>query len=69
MHLSDYHQGAPPVTHIDSSAPYDVSDLVVVTGATANFFDRTTNMIGSVHVWEPNQRIVVYDLGYTNEQV
>ncbi len=60
---------APPVTHQDPSGPYDVSDLVIVSGATASFFDRMTNMIGSVHTWEPRQKIIVYDLGFSQSQL
>ena len=36
-----------------------------LSGATASFFDRTSNMVGSVQAWEPDQRVLVFDLGYT----
>eukprot|EP00798_Chlamydomonas_sp_ICE-L_P011658 gene11658-34368_t len=60
---------SPPVTHVDLKAPFDVTHLVVVTGATAGFFDRTCNMIASLQYWEPRQHVIVYDLGYTKEQL
>ena len=47
----------PPVTHVDPAAPYSTSDVVVVTAATAAFFDRMQNMIGSIHTWEPEQKV------------
>ncbi len=34
-----------PVQHEDPAAPFDLSDLVVVTGATLGFFDRMSNMV------------------------
>ncbi len=60
---------SPPVRHHDSKGPFNISDLVIVTGATASFFDRLTNMVGSVHVWEPQQKVVVYDLGFSQSQL
>jgi hypothetical protein len=60
---------SPPVTHHDPSAPFPLPDLVVVSGATASFFDRLSNMVGSVHTWEPGQRIAVYDLGFSQSQL
>lgn len=50
------------MTHHDPVAPYNLTDLVVVTGASASFFDRMTNMIGSLHVWEPNQKVGIVAL-------
>ncbi|KAG1652377.1 hypothetical protein FOA52_005563 [Chlamydomonas sp. UWO 241] len=61
---------APPTTRRpDSTAPYNVSRLVLVTGASSGFFDRMRNMVGSLHVWEPHQRLLVYDLGFSQRQV
>ena len=42
--------------------------FVVATAASSTYFDRLQNFVGSVHLWEPAQSIVVYDLGLTPEQ-
>ncbi|KAL6757879.1 hypothetical protein V8C86DRAFT_2612716 [Haematococcus lacustris] len=65
-------QHTPPVLHQDPGSPFShhvADDLVIVTGATASFFDRLSNMVGSVHVWEPTQRVIVYDLGFSQTQL
>jgi len=36
---------------------------VLVTAADALFFPSLANLIGSVHVWEPDLPIIVFDLG------
>ncbi|GAX75596.1 hypothetical protein CEUSTIGMA_g3040.t1 [Chlamydomonas eustigma] len=59
----------PAATHQHPAAPYDVSDLVVVTGATAGFFDRISNMVGSLQYWEPLQPVIVFDLGFNKAQL
>ncbi len=40
----------PAVAHVDPRTPYALDDLLVITGATASFYDRITNMVG-VGVW------------------
>jgi hypothetical protein len=44
-------------------------NLLLVTVGSASYFDRLQNLVGSLHVWEPNQRIVIYDMGLTPAQV
>ena len=43
-------------------------DFVVVTGASSSFFDRAVNLVGSLHHWAPNVRIIFYDLGLSRLQ-
>src|SRR5690606_9096120 len=45
------------------------SPLVIVTAASGAYFDRLSNLIGSLHFWEPDKPIVVYDIGLSKEQV
>ncbi|CAG9463707.1 unnamed protein product [Pedinophyceae sp. YPF-701] len=44
------------------------TNLVLVTGASSGFFERLPNLVGSVHTWEPNMMVWVYDLGLTSAQ-
>jgi hypothetical protein len=43
--------------------------FVVVTYVSSLYFSRLLNLLGSLHTWEPHQRVVVYDLGCTQEQI
>jgi len=42
---------------------------VIVTAANAPYFPRLENLIGSIHFWEPNTRIRIYDLGLESKDV
>jgi len=46
-----------------------LSEFVVVTAASDSYIteERLQNLIGSIHFWEPNLRIVFYDLGISEE--
>ena len=43
--------------------------FVVVTYVSSLYFPRLLNLLGSIHTWEPTQRVVVYDLGCSQEQI
>ena len=43
-------------------------DYFLVTSCGVDFFDRLENLVGSVHFFEPDMKIVVYDLGLTGKQ-
>jgi len=43
-------------------------DFVIGTGANSRYWDRLLNLIGSLHFWEPNLKIVAFDLGLEQEQ-
>ena len=45
------------------------TDLYLITYADERFFIALQNLIGSVHFWEPNLRIVIYDIGMNENQV
>ena len=50
--------------------PYNLGpSFQLVTFASAVYYTRLLNLIGSVHLWEPTLRLVVYDLGFTQPQV
>ena len=55
----------------DGSVPnYPLGDsFQIVTFASSVYYERVLNLIGSAHVWEPTQRLVIYDLGFTQSQV
>lgn len=53
----------------DLPGPYKLEGLVVVTGATEGYYDRLENLVGSLHVWEPHQALLVFDLGLTAHQL
>lgn len=57
---------ATPVVASDSTG---LESFVVVTAASHKFFDRLKNFIGSMHFWEPGQKIVIFDLGLSQEQI
>jgi hypothetical protein len=42
-------------------------DIVMVTAASHQYMARLRNFVGSMHVWEPEMPIVVYDLGLHEE--
>ena len=45
------------------------TDLYLITYANQRFFKALKNLIGSVHFWEPDLRIVIYDVGMSGSQV
>ena len=45
------------------------TDLYLITYSDDRFFAALENLIGSVHFWEPELRIVIYDLGMNGIQV
>jgi hypothetical protein len=53
---------------LPSDSPYDVDSLEVITGASAPYYPRTLNLIGSIHHFEANMKIHVYDIGFTSSQ-
>eukprot|EP00124_Ichthyophonus_hoferi_P002109 Ihof_evm9s132 gene=Ihof_evmTU9s132 len=50
-----------------SASITDSSEMVIVTAADDSFFQSLTNMIGSIHFWNKDKPIIVYDLGLTTE--
>lgn len=46
----------------------ECGDLVVVTAASREYFERARNLVGSLHVWQPATSILLYDLGLDVEQ-
>ena len=44
------------------------TDLVVVSGVSAGWFDRLENLVGSIHFWSPTVKLEIYDLGMTMQQ-
>ena len=64
----DYHTG--PTLPTQPSYVHGLPhDFIIVTASSAYYFDRLENFIGSVHVWEPGQKVLVYDLGLTRDQL
>ncbi|GIL58967.1 hypothetical protein Vafri_13965 [Volvox africanus] len=59
----------PDLPYIDPEAPYNVTNLAVVTGCSATFMDRLENLVASLQHWAPNTRVVVYDMGFTSDQL
>ncbi|GLI70775.1 hypothetical protein VaNZ11_015809 [Volvox africanus] len=59
----------PQQPFVDPAGPFDVSNLTIVSGCTMSFMDRLENMVGSLQYWEPHTPIVLYDLGFTSEQL
>merc|ERR1711907_542641 len=45
------------------SAHRSLGEMALITAASRYYFDRLSNFVGSVHYWEPNQKLIVYDLG------
>ena len=42
--------------------------VTLVTAASADYFDRLRNLVGSAHVAEPDLPVLVYDMGLTRAQ-
>jgi len=47
----------------------DLSKFEIITAANSYYFGELENLIGSIHLWEPQKRIVVYDLGLEDNQL
>ncbi|KAF5826927.1 hypothetical protein DUNSADRAFT_1723 [Dunaliella salina] len=65
---------SPSGGHTDAAAPFfpvppPAGSLKVVSAANAPFFDRLQNMVASVQAWAPGQRVAMYDLGFTRQQL
>ena len=43
--------------------------LVVVMASDLRFFDNLRNLVASIQSWEPNTRMVIYDLGLDPDQI
>lgn len=43
--------------------------MVFVTAANARYFPALVNLVGSIHYWAPERRIVAYDLGLESAQL
>ncbi|KXZ54237.1 hypothetical protein GPECTOR_5g328 [Gonium pectorale] len=59
----------PEAPHADPHAPYNLTNVTVVTGCSATFVDRLENLVGSLQYWAPGAALVVYDLGFSSEQL
>eukprot|EP00040_Diaphanoeca_grandis_P007422 m.40861 g.40861 ORF g.40861 m.40861 type:complete len:576 (-) comp18636_c0_seq1:16-1743(-) len=46
-----------------------LGSFAIVTACSKAYFDQLENFIGSMHFWEPNQKILVYDIGLSPEQL
>eukprot|EP00941_MAST-03F_sp_MAST-3F-sp1_P000922 g922.t1 len=55
-----------------TSATTKLEDFVIVTGASKSFFQRLTNLVGSIHVQAMHENtienVVIYDFGLTPSQ-
>jgi hypothetical protein len=58
----------PPSADDRAHASGECQDLVVVTAASSEYFERARNLVGSLHVWQPGTSILLYDLGLDVEQ-
>ena len=56
------------ITLLINKQKYKDFNLVVITGATANYFNKLKKLIGSVHKYD-KASIYVYDFGLTKEQI
>ena len=67
------HPPLPSLSIPSSSLPFPLPfvpfpGFLVVTAVSSSYFDRLQNLLGSIHFWEPSQRVLVWDLGLTAEQ-
>ena len=58
----------PGIKITDSQVP-TFPLLVIVTGISSNHFMEVLDMIGSVHYFLPNTKIILYDLGLHENQL
>lgn len=74
--LWDFSFSAPDPLQLLAAAPTShpqypgdcASNFSIVTAASYQYFDRLRNLVGSVHFWEPEMSVLVYDVGLTTEQ-
>ena len=63
----------PSLTQFTESANISLQELatslVVVTGISDNHFEEAMDMIGSVHHFLPDTKIIVYDLGLSKSHL
>ena len=52
-----------------TKSTYDLGKFVIVSYGSSQLYDRVTNLIGSVNLWEPTQRIIIYDMGFTQTEL
>jgi hypothetical protein len=45
------------------------SEMVIVTGADSSYFRSLINLAGSIRYWAPTLKLVIYNLGMTDEQL
>lgn len=60
---ADEHSGSED--DYDLVFEHETEEVVLVTAASHHFFEALQNLVGSVHFWEEDMRVVVYDLGLT----
>jgi Protein of unknown function (DUF1647) len=53
----------------DSTSVRLGTDMVIVSGADNSYFRSLTNLAGSIRYWAPTLKLVVYNLGMTEEQL
>ena len=48
---------------------YEGDGLLVITASSTSFMVRLRNLVGSIHFWEPEVHTVVYDIGFSAEDL
>ncbi|CAH1801273.1 unnamed protein product [Owenia fusiformis] len=58
-----------PVDEISTlKTKFMISDVKIVTAADCRYFSGLIEFVASIHYWEPNMTVIVYDLGLQPEQ-
>ncbi|XP_013398929.1 uncharacterized protein LOC106165312 [Lingula anatina] len=44
------------------------NDFIIVTASDKDSFNSLSNLVGSIHFWEPKTKIIIYDIGLDEKQ-
>eukprot|EP00053_Salpingoeca_punica_P014842 m.135123 g.135123 ORF g.135123 m.135123 type:complete len:422 (+) comp16553_c0_seq6:1566-2831(+) len=64
----NFDDGEPGQVGLPGPANFE-KDFVIVTYGSAQYFERVSNLVGSIHYWEPGQKVLLYDLGLSQDQL
>lgn len=68
LRKSEYESVQEVMVALPEGSPYQIKSLEIITGASAPYYPRILNLIGSIHTFQGDLRIHVYDVGFTTMQ-
>lgn len=65
--LNNY--GSENYTVANTKDHNESSPLLLVTAASTSFMIRVRNLVGSLHYWEPDVHMIIYDIGFSKSDL